>query len=396
MENAIYEELLNLPNLCVEEVVKEPNMLKIYCKSKNTQSNCPNCGSQCTRIHQYSSTTIRDLSIADRRVYLILQKPQFQCEDCGRYFLERLSWVEDGASYTNRQAKWMFNWSIKLPFTEVAAQIDLSAKTVERSFYATIEKAQKNSNKWLKVKHLGIDELALRKGKKSYVCVLTNLETGEVIDLLPERSKAYLSEYFGELKKEIREQVEQISFDMWDAYQQIATIYFPKARQVVDRFHVVKQLNDEANKTVIREARQAKPSEKDLKHLRWSFFKQEKNLSEEEQIKLQSAFALFPSLKKAHELREQFHFAMESSQTPSELSSKLDDWAETSKAQGFFAKFTATLKRWQDKIANFAQTQLTNATTEGINNKLRSVLRFTFGMSNFSNFKRRVFALDYS
>ncbi|GAA3645072.1 hypothetical protein GCM10022323_05130 [Asaccharospora irregularis DSM 2635] len=47
---------------------------------------------------------------------------------------------------------------------------------------------------------------------------LVNNETGKVFDILPDRRKHYLRQYFLSYSKEVREKVEFITTDMYETY----------------------------------------------------------------------------------------------------------------------------------------------------------------------------------
>ena len=55
-------------------------------------------------------------------------------------------------------------------------------------------------------------------------------------------------------------------------------------------------------------------------------------------------------------------------------------------------KFIKTLKKWKEPIAAFANENITNAVTEGLNNFLRYFKRISFGLPNFQNMRLRVLA----
>jgi len=53
-------------------------------------------------------------------------------------------------------------------------------------------------------------------------------------------------------------------------------------------------------------------------------------------------------------------------------------------------KFCDTGERWQEKSANYFLSRASNGPTEGFNNGLRTLLRRTYGMTNFRRFRLRV------
>lgn len=80
-----------------------------------------------------------------------------------------------------------------------------------------------------------------------------DFETGIIIDILPDRKKAYVSGYFNNIKNATLDDrskiselnnVEFVSIDLYDNYRDIAHKYFPNALVCADSFHVIKHLTD--------------------------------------------------------------------------------------------------------------------------------------------------------
>jgi transposase len=86
------------------------------------------------------------------------------------------------------------------------------------------------------VTHLGINDFALRRGRK-YGTVLVDLSRHQVIDLLPDR-KAETAKAWIETHPEI----ELVSRDRGGDYATAAHQGAPQAVQTADRFHLCKNL----------------------------------------------------------------------------------------------------------------------------------------------------------
>jgi transposase len=65
------------------------------------------------------------------------------------------------------------------------------------------------------LRKLGIDEIALEKGKKNYCAVLVNIETRELLGILEKRSKEELMKYLKEWDEDVLLGIEEVSIDMW-------------------------------------------------------------------------------------------------------------------------------------------------------------------------------------
>lgn len=87
-------------------------------------------------------------------------------------------------------------------------------------------------------RYLGVDDWALRKGQR-YGTILIDLERGRVIDIFKGRDGSALAAWLKE-----HPGVEVITRDRWAAFAQAATAGAPKARQVADRWHLLKNLRE--------------------------------------------------------------------------------------------------------------------------------------------------------
>ena len=87
--------------------------------------------------------------------------------------------------------------------------------------------------------------------------------TDEMIDVRPDRKKAYLIQYFSMLKHNTfnfttniseLDNVKFVSIDMYENFRDISRTYFPNAKVCADSFHVLKHLTDDFRKVRIDEA----------------------------------------------------------------------------------------------------------------------------------------------
>ena len=131
----------------------------------------------------------------------------------------------------------------KQPFTEVGALLNMVPKTVERIYYEYGQQKLNMAARYAQVRRLGMDEIAHRKGKADDCCVLTDLDRNIQLDILPDRKKETLLAHFELLGNAFCQQIQAVSFDMWRPYLAVSQHCFPNARLVIDRFHVVKALN---------------------------------------------------------------------------------------------------------------------------------------------------------
>ena len=387
-----YEDLLRLPGLKITKVEPRDKRIDIYGEVDEGAQPCPNCGERTQVIRSYTPREVRDLDISGRQVWLHLQLKQYECVSCKRYFTQRLSWAAKGKSYTKRQSKFIFEMCEQQSFAQVGVLVDMHAKSVERLY---LEYAMMNSDlkdRLSKVRRLGIDELSHRKGRKSYYCVLTDLDRGIHLDILADRKKETLRTYFQSLGLDWCTQIEAVSCDMWSPYIEVAEEFFPEADICIDRFHVVERLNEVLDR-FRKKLRHTYPDHNAYKHIKWQLFKRPENLSDQEMHLLCTALAENEDLAKMYELRNEFHAIFDRPRSHWNALWQLNEWiekAESSTISNYWIPFLKTLRNWKGYILNFVHTRITNAATEGLNNIIRHIKRISFGIHNFEHLRVRV------
>jgi transposase len=391
----LYAELLNLPSLEITNVSIETKCIVIQCHPKKdvTESACPNCQCHCHSVNQITKRTIRDLDISGREVWLEISVRQWICKKCNRYFTEMLEIADLGKSYTYRMSKWIYLLCRKQNYTETGALLNIHSKTVERIVLYECEKNANVALRYSQVRRLGIDEQSHRKGKKNYFCVLTDLDRGIVLDLLEERTYETLAAHFQLLGSDFCAQITDISCDNWDAYLKIANVFFPNAQVILDRFHVTKSLNeglDTYRKTL------SKDDVPELRQLKWVLYKQFQNLSDKQLDTFNAAVLKVPRLGVLYFKREEFHHIMDHSDSVEEAMESVQKWIDSLPKEGIseFDKFVKMFLSKKEFILNYVTNHLSNAVTEGLNNLIRYIKRFSFGMPHFQNLRWRV--LDIS
>lgn len=393
-ERSMYEDLLRLPGLKIERIEPLNRRINIYGRVDEGPQPCPTCNEATDLVHQYTHREIRDLDISGRQVWLHLEMKQYECVVCRNYFTQLLSWADKAKSYTRRQAKFIFEMCEHQAYSQVGALFDMNAKSVERLYLAYAQQSCDLAKRFAQVRRLGIDELSHRKGKKDFCCVLTDLDRGIHLDILPDRKKATLQAYFEKLGMPWCSQITAVSCDMWSPYIDLAERFFPQADICIDRFHVVVLLNKGLD-TLRRKLRNQAPTQEAFKSIKWQLYKRPDNLSYQEEQDLAKAFESSIELNEMYALRNEFHRIFDKNTDHWTALLQLNEWmknVETSSIGEYWKSFLTTLKNWKGYILNFVNTRLTNAATEGLNNLIRHLKRISFGMPNFQHMRWRVLA----
>lgn len=366
---------------------------------------CPTCGRASSKIHQIhwkNPRRLRDLDIFNKPCFIEIPRRRFYCEQCDKPFTEHLSFAGFRHRYTYRYEQYIFNRCKNSDFKTVSKLEKLGYHAVKDIYYRLCknQEAQRQNDDSV-VEIIGIDEISLKKRHKQFILIISDLNRKCIIDVLPNREKVTLINWFKSLSKEQKKQIRIISIDMWAPYLQAINQQLPHAEVVVDRFHVMKNLNDSVSKTRKILQNQATDEQKQqLKGLRWVLVKNEEKLSNKEQQKLDLMYELSPELKSCHQLKEQFRQIFEQGKNgqiknPKQAELAFNKWeASVRKSQlGNLIKFLDTLNNWKPYIVNYFLENypgVTNGFVEGTNNKLKLIMRRGFGFTNFGNFRFRI------
>lgn len=371
-------------------------------ESKKSYGNCPKCGTIIShKLHQNHRHIIKDLPFGEKSVYLEINRRQFKCDKCKKPFSEDLDFVRRKRTYTKRLAHKIIQEVLENDIHSIASKGILTTEEIERILKDASE--QLSDSKPLNLKRLGIDEIALIKGKGNYCAVLVDLDTSKLLVILSDRTQEVIKKTLIGWGTEVLEQIEEVSIDLWKGYKSLVTELMPKAQVVADRFHVMVQINKELDTQRKQEKRnveqlikKAKTSsekaeyEKTLAGInksKYVLLKNESDLNDEQKTKLIQVKEVSSILKVMHELKEKIRTIFNKTNNWYTAVFKLGIWL--SKAKQYFPNSNNTVIRWFDEIIAYFDNRTTSGGVEGINNKLKLIKRSAYGFRNFENFRVR-------
>ena len=333
--------------------------------------------------------------MSDYQVFLNVNRRRFKCSHCRKVFSEELDFVKKRRTYTKRLGAQVIREVLETDVVNAGKRNGMTSAEIETLLKELAEDLLSEKPEGLK--RLGIDEISQLKGGKNSAAVLVDLDKRKPIALLEKRNKEVIAEYLRSLGLDILNQIEEVSIDLWGAYKSVVEELIPNAQIVADRFHVMKQINEELDnqrkkeKREIEKIKNKKQKEKKLetiKHSKYPLLKKKEKLNEMEKEKLESVRKLVPKLGKMSEKKEELRDVFESQITGDEGFDKMVEWTES--AYKYFPKSCRTIKRWIDEILAYFDNRTTQGAVEGINQKIKLIKRRAYGLTNFDNFRRRV------
>lgn len=388
----LFTTLLDLAPLEVTLAEVGAKKITLHCCSTLSESHCPLCLKKCNFVKDKYTRELRDLPISGKEVTLRFTVRQFVCKDCNRHFHEQYDFAPKSSTMTQRYEDYIYFRCQGVDLRYVSLQEDVGWSKVRDIFEKYAHKEIASRDAFTPLTHLGIDEIALKKGHKNFVAILVNLETGQVVDVLEERSKSYLKSYFLSKGSDFCEQVRCFCSDLWEGYLNCAAEVFPNATIIADRFHFFAYLNKEVDRCR-RSLRKKYPKADDIKHLKYTLLKPKENLPSEtlealEKVLKRPEYAL---LKHTWEARNAFRDILEMHCSRAKAETLIEEWQRTYTQKGnhYIGRFVKFLNSWKSYILNYFTYRHTTSPIEGINNKLKLIKRRAYGFLTFEAFRLR-------
>ena len=414
MKNTIIK-MFNLEPTAIRhaELITEGNETFVLVTLSKRAHTCPVCGKATSQIHDYRERVINHAVLNGVYTTIVFNQRRYYCRDCNKRFPEHNPFAMHGkriSKYTILRVMEMLR-DPRITFSYAAKDVGISVSSAIRIFddHAAV-------TPMALPEALCIDEVyAVKYTQRTYACVLTDFKSCQIYDLLPDRKKYTLADYFSAIDRSSREKVRYVCSDMWDTYRELAEVYFPNAKVCVDSFHVVKLINYAFTKVRIRIMNQydrASEEYKLLKRYAWVLNKASYKLDQENYMDLRRYYSVLgtryirqhvlvsqliagdPELEIAYMLKEDY-LTLNQEATPENISRWLDRYISDLKLFNIkeFRSVRKTLIKWHDEIVNsfdvYEGRRLSNGPAESVNSRIKLIKSTGNGYRNFERFKLR-------
>jgi transposase len=244
-----------------------------------------------------------------------------------------------------------------------------------------------------KLTMIGIDEISYCKGRK-YATVVYDLEKACVVWIGKGKARETIDRFFEEeLSPFQRRKIVVGCCDMSETFIGAIEKWCPNATLILDRFHIVRALNEAVDDVRKEEWRKADDDDrKVLKGLRWLLYKHSSRRSPEDAKTIRSLYRSNRRIHRASVLKDEFEQFWLFEDIP-HAEEFLDAWCKTAGRSrlGSIKRFVKTVQRHKQRLLPFVEHHLTNAVSEGLNRIIKIIKNRASGFRTLEAFSDLIF-----
>lgn len=368
---------------------------------------CPICGCKNEKhsIVKNGSQMVKAFlgTLFDLPAVMMIKKQRFLCKHCNHTFMAKTSITKERCVISNKVKK-----EINLELSENISMKYISKKyCVSIGTVANILRTNKFTSDRSKLPEvLGIDEFKSTKSVDANMSViLCDINSGDIVDIISDRRKKYLKDYFNSYTKEARNNVKYVTCDMYQPYIDLAKEMFPNAKIVIDKFHIVQLLTRCMQKLRINVMKDFKTTSKEYKKFKryWKIpLKKSFELNGVEFFKYyhykkqtnskgiaKDLTTLSERFATGYSIYQEFLLAVHNRDVDS-FKRFIDNYYDNDKVIDEFKVSIKTLYKYKDYIITALETNYTNAVVEGNNNMIKCLKKTACGFRSFNNMRIRI------
>lgn len=386
-----YGQLLNLVDpWIIRDVELDADNLRLNISvstKKGAKLSCPKCGKPCSKEDHRQERTWRHLDTMQFETLITCRLPRIKCLEHGILSVDA-PWADEYSRFTMLYEKFAID-------VLLASKCVKSAKDLLRLSWDQIHELQKRAvTRGLarrqddELKHVGIDEKNFLKGH-SYVSLLTDIDHGRVLEVIPERNEEVATSLLNTLSDKQKDLIEAVTMDMWPAFMNAAKAVIPSADIVHDKYHVATYLGKAVDAVRKKEnSMMLKIGNDALKGTKYLWLTNPDNWSKEARKTFRNMAVDEMKVGRAWSIKESFRHFWDYRYygSASSFFKSWYFWATHSKLKPII-DVARTLKRHLKGIMAYLKHHITNAVTEGLNSKIQSIKANARGFRNFQNYR---------
>lgn len=322
-------------------------------------------------------------------VWLLYRPRRVTCQKCRAVTVEQVPWAVGKERHTTMLQQFLSHWARRLSWREVAQEFGVSWNVVYRSVRWVVGWGLAHRD-LSGVSAIGVDELMTWRGHR-YVTMVYQIDAHckRLLWIGKERTEESFSRFFDLTGEAFCRGIRYVCSDMWQGYLKVVRERVPQAVHVLDRFHIVSNLNKELDRVRADEARRLKlgGDSETLKHTRWCLLKRPENLTRKQRGRLRGLLSLNLRTVRAYLLARDFQHLWDY-KSPTWAGKFLDMWCRVAMRSRIepIKKIARQFRNHRELILNYfrAKKVFSSGVVEALNNNARLSMRKAYGFRTFA------------
>lgn len=362
---------------------------KLYCQKRRLPEVCPRCACLSDSTYDHRTVRIKDEPVRGKSVTLLIRKRRLWCAPCKKPFSSPIPGVMKKHRTTQRYRRSVL-WAAEnfTDLTAVRRAYRCSSAFLYKILYEQLELRRRRHNQYPWPRVVGIDEHGFGRSKQTrqvrFASMIVDYPNKKVMEVVEGKTAAALEESLKHIPQ--RENVNWAVIDLCDPYKSFIKEFFPKAEIIADKFHVLRLLSP----ALLRKRKEISGDRATLRTKKLLLMSS-KHLDYWSRKAIWDFLESYPEMKELYSAKEALHgfYRIKGHVKASHaLTAMTDRFAESQLPE--IKTLRRTLIKWREEILNYFKTGITNARTEGFNNKAKLVKRRGYGYRNFNNYRLRV------
>ena len=383
----VFKRLLRLDGVHVVDVEFFARLIVVSVALRRRRLICPHCGWKTSARYDTRADSSRwrhlDVGVFAVEVHATLRR--LRCPTHG-VVVEAVPFARPGAHLTGDFDDLLAWLATRTDKTAIARLCRVSWRTVGRAVERVVA-ADLDPKRLDGLFRIGVDEISWRKHHK-YLTLVVDHDRGRVIWGAEGKDAKTLDGFFDELGPTRSALIEAVSMDLGPAYLKsvAADGHAPQAVVCADVFHLVKLVGDaldEVRRHLWHQLRQLPDDRyaKAFKGSRWALLKNPDDLNDNQAAQLAKIKRSRGGIWRAYEMKEQFRAIFAAGIEPGDAIAELDRWTTRALRSRLpaFVKAARTIRDRRGIIVNALEHGITNGRVEGLNTKVRLIIRRGYG-----------------
>lgn len=380
-----FKRLLALPGVNVTAVEFAATVVVVTVALRRRRLECSRCDYSCRGRYDSRPVDSRwqhlDLGLWKLEVRARLRR--LDCPDHG-VITEAVPFARPGSKFT-RDFEMLVAWlATKMDATAITKLTKISWRTVGRIVERVVAD-ELDPTRLDGLFEIGVDEISWRK-HHNYLTLVANHETGKVVWGGEGKNAATLDGFFDDLGPRRCSELSAISMDMGKAFAKSAGKHAPAATICLDPYHVVALATravDDVRRPMWQQMRRLPDPDiaKQFKGARWALLKNPENLTDRQNTTLAAIRRNGGTMWRAYQLKEALRAVFAGDLHVDQAGELIDRWCSWAQRCRLdpFVKLARTIRAHRSGILAAIERGISNGRVEGLNNRVRLIVRRAFG-----------------